>query len=152
MKVYALTFEQFQPFCRAKCGKVCMLIKTIQFDECNELNCKCMQEAMEFKDVPDEDSDADLALGLPRPRSNARRHHATEVPQLIAAKLGLREEEAIAPESSFVGDLGADSLDIVEIIMAIEDEYDIEVPDEEAEKISTVGETVKYLISKGVPE
>mgnify|MGYP003587046569 FL=1 len=58
------------------------------------------------------------------------------------------EEEQIKPEASFVEDLGADSLDIVELIMGIEEEFDIEIPDEDAEKLTTVGEALTYVKSK----
>ncbi len=63
------------------------------------------------------------------------------------------EEDQILPEASFVEDLGADSLDIVELIMGIEEEFDIEIPDEDAEKLTTVGEAMSYTFSKlGVEE
>ena len=55
------------------------------------------------------------------------------------------EESEITMESSFVDDLGADSLDLVELIMGLENEFDIEIPDEEAEKIQTVGDAVNYI-------
>ena len=55
------------------------------------------------------------------------------------------EEDQIKPEASFVEDLGADSLDIVELIMGIEEEFDIEIPDEDAEKLTTVGEAMAYV-------
>jgi len=58
------------------------------------------------------------------------------------------EEVQIVPEASFVEDLGADSLDIVELIMGIEEEFDIEIPDEDAEKLTTVGEAMNYTFSK----
>ncbi|MGD9665878.1 MAG: acyl carrier protein [Synergistaceae bacterium] len=58
------------------------------------------------------------------------------------------EEEQIKPEASFVEDLGADSLDIVELIMGIEEEFDIEIPDEDAEKLTTVGEAMNYVKAK----
>ena len=58
------------------------------------------------------------------------------------------EEDQIRPEASFVEDLGADSLDIVELIMGIEEEFDIEIPDEDAEKLTTVGEAINYACSK----
>ncbi|WP_251860302.1 acyl carrier protein [Clostridium sp. Marseille-Q2269] len=64
----------------------------------------------------------------------------------IAEQLSIDEEE-IKMESSFVDDLGADSLDIVELIMALETEFDLEIPDEDAEKISTVGNVVDYIKS-----
>lgn len=63
---------------------------------------------------------------------------------IIAEQLGV-EEESITMESSFIDDLGADSLDIVELIMALEEEFDMEIPDEEAEKIVTVGDVVEYI-------
>ena len=58
------------------------------------------------------------------------------------------EEDQIVPEASFVEDLGADSLDIVELIMGIEEEFDIEIPDEDAEKLTTVGEAMNYVKAK----
>ena len=58
------------------------------------------------------------------------------------------EEDQIKPEASFVEDLGADSLDIVELIMGIEEEFDIEIPDEDAEKLTTVGEALTYVKTK----
>ncbi len=63
------------------------------------------------------------------------------------------EEDQIKPEASFVEDLGADSLDIVELIMGIEEEFDIEIPDEDAEKLTSVGEALEYVKGKlGVEE
>jgi acyl carrier protein len=62
----------------------------------------------------------------------------------IASQLSIDEEE-IKMESSFMNNLGADSLDIVELIMALEEEYDIEIPDEDVEKITTVGDVVEYI-------
>jgi acyl carrier protein len=67
-----------------------------------------------------------------------------KVKSIIADQLGVEESE-IKMESSFVDDLGADSLDIVELIMALEEEFDIEIPDSEAEKIATVGDAVEYI-------
>jgi len=58
------------------------------------------------------------------------------------------EEDQIKPEASFVEDLGADSLDIVELIMGIEEEFDIEIPDEDAEKLTNVGEAMNYVKGK----
>lgn len=69
-----------------------------------------------------------------------------KVKSIIADQLGVDEEE-ITMESSFIDDLGADSLDIVELIMALEGEFDMEIPDEEAERISTVGNVVDYIKS-----
>jgi len=69
------------------------------------------------------------------------------VKKIIAEQLGVKKEE-IRPESSFVDDLGADSLDTVEIVMALEEEFGIEIPDEDAEKISTVGEAIQYIENK----
>ncbi len=63
---------------------------------------------------------------------------------IIAEQLGVDEEE-IKLESSFVDDLGADSLDIVELVMALEEEYGIEIPDEDAEKIQTVQDAINYI-------
>jgi acyl carrier protein len=66
------------------------------------------------------------------------------VKEIIADKLSVEADE-ITMESSFIDDLGADSLDIVELIMALEDEFDLEIPDEQAEKISTVANVVEYI-------
>lgn len=63
---------------------------------------------------------------------------------IISEQLGVDEEE-ITMESSFIDDLGADSLDIVELIMALETEFDIEIPDEDAEKVTSVGDVVEYI-------
>jgi acyl carrier protein len=67
-----------------------------------------------------------------------------KVKKIIADKLDI-EEDKITPESSFLDDLGADSLDIVELIMELEEEFGIEIPDEDAEKIRTVADAVKYI-------
>ena len=67
-----------------------------------------------------------------------------KVKKIIVEQLGV-EEDDIAMESSFIDDLGADSLDIVELIMALEEEFDLEIPDNEAEKIATVGDAVDYI-------
>jgi len=70
-----------------------------------------------------------------------------KVKEIIAEQLGVKKEE-IKGESSFIDDLGADSLDTVEVVMALEEEFGIEIPDEDAEKITTVGEAVKYIEAK----
>lgn len=67
--------------------------------------------------------------------------------EIIAEQLGVKKEE-IKNVSSFVDDLGADSLDTVEIVMALEEEFGIEIPDEDAEKMATVGEAIKYIEEK----
>lgn len=67
-----------------------------------------------------------------------------KVKKIIVEQLGV-EEDDIAMEASFIDDLGADSLDIVELIMALEEEFDVEIPDNDAEKITTVGEAVDYI-------
>ncbi|MCU0347316.1 MAG: acyl carrier protein [Saprospiraceae bacterium] len=71
---------------------------------------------------------------------------ATRVKQLIVEKLGVEESE-VTPEASFTNDLGADSLDTVELIMELEKEFDISIPDEQAEKIQTVGQAIEYIES-----
>ena len=67
-----------------------------------------------------------------------------KVKKIIVDQLGV-EEANITLESSFIDDLGADSLDIVELIMALEEEFDIEIPDEDAEKVVTVSDVVDYI-------
>jgi acyl carrier protein len=69
---------------------------------------------------------------------------ATKVKAIIVDKLGVDESE-VTPEASFTNDLGADSLDTVELIMEFEKEFDIAIPDDQAEKISTVGEAIAYI-------
>jgi acyl carrier protein len=68
----------------------------------------------------------------------------TKVKGIIAEQLGVSEEE-IKITSSFIEDLGADSLDIVELVMAMEEEFEVEIPDEEAENIKTVQDAVNYI-------
>lgn len=67
-----------------------------------------------------------------------------KVQEKVAEQLGIDADE-VSMESSFIDDLGADSLDIVELLMALEEEFDIEIPDEEAEKLSSVGDVVEYI-------
>ena len=70
-----------------------------------------------------------------------------KVKDIIAEQLGVKKEE-IKLESSFIDDLGADSLDTVEVVMALEEEFGIEIPDEDAEKITTVGDASRYIQQK----
>lgn len=70
-----------------------------------------------------------------------------KVKSIIVDQLSVEEDE-VKIDSTFVDDLGADSLDIVELVMAFEEEFDIEIPDEEAEKIKTVDDAVKYIEDK----
>ena len=67
-----------------------------------------------------------------------------KVKEIIVEQLGVAET-AITPEASFIDDLGADSLDIVELIMALEEEFDLEIPDADAEKVVTVNDVVEYI-------
>lgn len=72
---------------------------------------------------------------------------ADEVKAIIAEQLGVKIEE-VTEKASFIDDLGADSLDTVELVMALEEKFGIEIPDEDAEKMTTVGEAIKYLEEK----
>jgi acyl carrier protein len=67
-----------------------------------------------------------------------------KVKEIIASQLGVEIEE-VTPEASFIDDLGADSLDTVELVMALEEEFGIEIPDEDAEKITTVNDAISYI-------
>ena len=66
------------------------------------------------------------------------------VKEIICEQLGVEENE-VTPAAKFIEDLGADSLDTVELVMAFEEEFDLEIPDEEAEKITTVGDAIQYV-------
>ena len=66
------------------------------------------------------------------------------VTDIIVEQLGVSKDE-IVQEASFIDDLGADSLDIVELVMAMEEEFDLEIPDEDAEKIQTIGDAIAYV-------
>ena len=68
------------------------------------------------------------------------------VKKIVVEQLGVSEDQ-VTPDASFVDDLGADSLDTVELVMALEEEFDLEIADEDAEKISTVNEAVEYINS-----
>jgi acyl carrier protein len=70
-----------------------------------------------------------------------------KVKEIIVDQLGVDEKQVIA-DASFIDDLGADSLDTVELVMALEEEFDIEIPDEEAEKITTVKDATSYINSR----
>lgn len=70
-----------------------------------------------------------------------------KVKSIIVDQLGVKAEE-VTSTASFVDDLGADSLDTVELVMALEEEFGIEIPDEDAEKMTTVGEAIKYIDAK----
>lgn len=70
-----------------------------------------------------------------------------KVKEIIAKQLGVKLEE-VTPQATFIDDLGADSLDTVEIVMALEEEFKAEIPDEDAEKMKTVGEAIKYIEEK----
>ncbi|STP12442.1 acyl carrier protein [Helicobacter mustelae] len=67
-----------------------------------------------------------------------------EVKEVVVEQLSV-DANQVKPEAEFVKDLGADSLDVVELVMALEEKFGIEIPDEEAEKISTVGDVVSYI-------
>ncbi len=72
---------------------------------------------------------------------------AQKIKGIIAEQLGVKPEE-VTDQAKFVEDLGADSLDTVELVMALEEEFGIEIPDEDAEKMTTVGEAIKYIEEK----
>jgi acyl carrier protein len=72
-----------------------------------------------------------------------------KVKEIIVEQLGVSADQ-VKPEASFIEDLGADSLDTVELVMAFEEEFGAEIPDEDAEKLTTVGAVIQYLKGKGL--
>lgn len=88
-------------------------------------------------------------LTSPNQRYRERMSQAVldRVKKVVVEELGVKEEEVVET-ASFTEDLGADSLDVVEFVMALEDEFDIEIPDEEVSDIKTVGDAVKYIAKK----
>lgn len=70
-----------------------------------------------------------------------------KIRSIISEQLGVKHDE-VTPQASFIDDLGADSLDTVELIMALEEEFSVEIPDEDAEKMVTVGDAIKYIEEK----
>ena len=70
-----------------------------------------------------------------------------KIKQIIADQLGVKKEEVV-DNAKFVDDLGADSLDTVELVMALEEEFGVEIPDEDAEKLATVGDALRYIEEK----
>lgn len=72
---------------------------------------------------------------------------ADKVKKIVVEQLGVSEDQ-VTPEAKFIEDLGADSLDQVELVMALEEEFGSEIPDEDAEKLTTVGDAIKYVDSK----
>jgi acyl carrier protein len=75
----------------------------------------------------------------------------TRVKKIVVEQLGVKEEEVTA-DASFVDDLGADSLDTVELVMALEEEFETEIPDEDAEKMVTIKDAVKYIVDRAARE
>lgn len=78
----------------------------------------------------------------------AEKSVADRVKEIIVEQLGVNADQ-VAPEAKFIEDLGADSLDTVELVMAFEEEFGAEIPDEDAEKMQTVGDVIKYIEERG---
>ena len=102
-----------------------------------------MSSVDEGKGSGDEDKGA---AGDESPVDEGMASPEDRVRRLICDQLGLKEEQ-VKDEASFVEDLGADSLDTVELVMALEEEFETEIPDEEAEKITTVKEAIDYIVA-----
>src|SRR3989441_4090625 len=94
--------------------------------------------------------DAFLARGIERQKQNRSKLMASEktteqrVKDIIVEQLGVNADQ-VTPDAKFIEDLGADSLDTVELVMALEEEFGHEIPDEEAEKLQSVGDVIKYI-------
>ncbi|HUJ09951.1 acyl carrier protein [bacterium] len=78
----------------------------------------------------------------------AEKSVADRVKEIIVEQLGVNPDQ-VTPEAKFIEDLGADSLDTVELVMAFEEEFGAEIPDEDAEKLQTVGDVIKYIEERG---
>jgi acyl carrier protein len=90
----------------------------------------------------------DRTLGKERKSSVPSREEIQEsVVQIVCDQMGVSRDK-VTPETSFINDLGADSLDTVELVMEFEDEFELNIPDEDAEKIQTVGDAIKYIEEK----
>jgi acyl carrier protein len=87
------------------------------------------------------------AINTNRTNFMAEKSIEEKVKDIIVEQLGVNPEQ-VTPQASFIEDLGADSLDIVELVMAFEEEFSVEVPDEDAEKLQTVGDVIKYIEEK----
>src|SRR5438132_3644689 len=87
------------------------------------------------------------AINTNRTNFMAEKSNEEKVKDIIVEQLGVNPEQ-VTPTASFIEDLGADSLDIVELVMAFEEEFSVEVPDEDAEKLQTVGDVMKYIEEK----
>src|SRR5687768_17831698 len=90
--------------------------------------------------------DYNLPLLIPggKPMANLDPKIQEKVIEIVCDQLGVSKDK-VTPQTSFVNDLGADSLDTVELVMEFEEEFDINIPDEDAEKIQTVGDAIKYV-------
>ena len=88
-----------------------------------------------------------LKRGINQPFPMSEKSIEEKVKDIIVEQLGVNPEQ-VTPQASFIEDLGADSLDTVELVMAFEEEFSVEVPDDDAEKLQTVGDVVKYIEDK----
>src|SRR5881398_2050717 len=91
------------------------------------------------------------AINTNRTNFMAEKSIEEKVKDIIVEQLGVNPEQ-VTPQASFIEDLGADSLDIVELVMAFEEEFSVEVPDEDAEKLQTVGDVIKYIQERAKPK
>jgi acyl carrier protein len=89
---------------------------------------------------PDNDHNRDSSSGVAEPMSDI----ADKIKRIVVEHLGV-DEAKVTPEASFIDDLGADSLDTVELVMAFEEEFDVEIPEDAAEKIATVKDAIDYI-------
>jgi acyl carrier protein len=108
----------------------------------------CGSNSVDDKEGFDSEAYFRVKRQQPRRKNMAEKSVADRVKEIIVEQLGVNPDQ-VTPEAKFIEDLGADSLDTVELVMAFEEEFGAEIPDEDAEKLQTVGDVIKYIEERG---